>query len=209
MRPLSLLLFAALICRCLPAAADVISPEVAAAENRLRDNPKTYDRVDNFCSDKKPGAPCTIWGTVFSGGGAGTCVNAVNPSGSTIDLTCVRNDAVQIDRKLPDGGFVDEPYLCELGEDKETGQKWNCTPTIPTPSDQFCQGKSTGSRCTVELTYQGKKEWQAGICSEAVETQRFYYQGHRTATRQVIRCDPPVVASHTYTPVSWRKKLLP
>lgn len=203
----ALLLAAVLACAGLTASADLISSEVREAHERLRANPDTYDRVDNFCAGKKPGAACSIPGNTFSGGGAGLCSNSINRETSTIDLSCVRNGEVWIDRKLPDGGFVNDPALCQREEGKESDHRWNCQPVSPPPSDQFCTGKKLGSRCIVELVYQNKKEKHEGLCEEITETESFYFEGHRTATRQVIRCEPPLAASRTYTPVNWREKL--
>ena len=42
------------------ARADVIPPGVREAEQRLRDNPKAFDRVDQFCAQRKVGAACTL-----------------------------------------------------------------------------------------------------------------------------------------------------
>lgn len=222
MRLLSVLLFAALLFNCLPVRADLIPPEVGEAQDRLRANPMAYDRVDEFCDGKKPGAGCTITGTTFSGGGEGVCTNFVNRHQApiAIDMSCVRNGEVRIERKLPEGGFVNNSDLCKRSENecrlrkKVPGgpgcpSRWNCKPMVPTPADQFCKGKAIGSSCTVELTYQGNNELHAGICREIVETEGFYYQGHRTATRQVISCEPPPAAARTFTPASWHQKLLP
>ena len=42
-----------------PAArADIIPPGVREAEQRLRDDPKTFDRVDQFCAKRRVGAAC-------------------------------------------------------------------------------------------------------------------------------------------------------
>ncbi len=208
MRLRSSLFAAVFVCVCHTASADLISPAVQSARDRLSANPNTYDRVDNFCTGKKPGGACLIAGSTFAGGGEGTCRNNINTETSTIDLTCVRNDEVLIDRKLPAGGFVYDPELCRLGEDKESGQKWDCKPMVPTPADQFCKGKGLGSRCMVELTYRGRTEQHSGTCKQVTETEKFYFWGYRTATRQVIRCEPPPVPPRTYTPASWRQKLL-
>lgn len=206
----------------LPVSADVMPLEVREAQDRLYANPMVYDRVDDFCKGKKPGASCLITGTTFSGGGEGMCTNLVNRSQSpiTIDLSCVRISETRIDRKLPSDGFVVDMDLCQK-EEKECkfGKKvsdgtecrihWNCKPVTPTPSDQFCKGRAIGSPCTVELTYRSNDELHAGVCTEVVETANFYYDRRRTATRQVIRCEPPPMAARTYTPVNWHQKLFP
>jgi len=212
MRLLSYGLATALIGSFLPASADLISPGVRIAAERLRDNPNTYDRVDNFCNGKKVSAPCSIPGTTFSGGGDGICRSAVNQDESTIDMSCVRNGEAQIDRQLPQGGFVRED-LCLNGvfENAERGRnmRWSCKPTLPTPSDQFCTGKSIGARCTVKLHYQDKNEQHEGTCKKITETESYYQRGHRTAKRDVIRCEPPSAVVRSFAPASWRQKLVP
>jgi hypothetical protein len=203
------------------ARADMISPDVERARERLKNNPNVYDRVDDYCKDRKPGAVCSIPGPTFAGGGEGVCRNEYSSSSPTIDLSCVRSGEVQIDRKLPDGGFVHDASLCSRPKDKDCGfgkeipggpecpSRWNCKPMKPTPADQFCRSKGVGSACTVELIYLGRSERHEGICTIIVETERFYYQGHREAKRDVIRCEPPPVAPRNYSPVSWQQKLFP
>lgn len=204
-----LFIFAAVwICASAPALADLLPPQVSAARERLQANPDTYDRVDGFCKGKKRHAACVIAGTTFAGGGGGTCESNFNSQSSTIDRSCVRTDEVSIERQLPDDGFVVDSDLCQ-DNGKGSDRQWNCVATIPPPPDRFCKGKDVGQGCTVELNYQGKTERHAGVCKSVVETDDFYYQGHRTATREVIRCEPPSVTPHIYSKVSWRQKLLP
>lgn len=209
----ALLLAAVMLGACLPAGADLIPPEAAPAALRLHKNPKAFDRVDNFCKRKRVGDACSIPGGAFAGGGEGMCRNDLNRTTLTIDLSCVREGQVTIDRKLPAGGFVNDSELCSdaarsaAGDDPSSHPEWNCTPTVPTAADQFCTGKAIGSACTVELTYQGRREQHQGVCSQVFETEHFYYQGRRTATRQVIRCDPATVTPRSYAPATWWQKL--
>lgn len=191
------------------AHADLIPPDIAAAQQRLRDNPKLYDRVDQFCHGKQPQDACQLPGKPFAGGGEGTCVNQVNESNKTIDMTCERNDAVTIDRKLPQGGFVGGRDLCPNGPGPSPNPNWGCKPITPTPADQFCQGKKTGASCTVELEYQGKPQRDQGVCTAITETDSFYYQGHRSTSRQVIRCEPTSAVKREMKPASWWEKVKP
>lgn len=195
------------------ALADLISPEMAQARDRLKANPNLFDRYDRYCADKRPGDACTIPGNTLAGGGNGKCNNEINARLSTIDLTCERAGIVKIDRKLPAGGFVNDESLCRAKakaatevEKKETEQ-WNCAPLQPVPADRFCVGKAVGSSCTVELVYWGNTEHNEGICKTMTEVEGFYYQGRRVAKREVIRCEPDQIAPHEYTPVNWWQKL--
>ncbi len=192
----------------LRAHADVMPPQMGRAEERLRENPDTYDRVDNYCKGKKPKAVCLIAGSTFAGGGEGTCVNRIRGDGN-IDLTCERSEKAWIERKLPEGGFVADHDLCMGRHGKLEGTEYNCTPLDPSPSDQFCTGRRVGGACTVVLTYKGKTEKHAGICRNVTETESFYHWGHREATREVIRCEPPSIPQRTFEPVSWAQKLIP
>lgn len=194
--------------------ADVMPPEVWKAHERLRANPKLFDRYDSYCAGKSPGDACTIPGSILAGGGNGTCKNEINATSSVIDLTCKRAGTVDIERRLPAGGFVNDESLCRWkakavteAERKET-QRWNCTPLQPVPADRFCEGKAADSPCTVELSYQGSTERNEGVCKMVVETEGFYYQGRRLAKRDVIRCEPEQPVPHEYKPVSWWQKLL-
>lgn len=200
---------------CLPAAADLLPPQAHEAAMRLRANPDAFDRIDNFCSDKKRGDACTIPGSVLAGGGEGVCKNELNRSTFTIDLSCEREGRVAIDRKLPEGGFVHDDSLCrQQAKEAASGNvppgesRWNCAPLDPMPADRFCQGKAAGNACAVELRYQGTTQTHEGVCKQVREFSGFYYQGRRTATREVIRCEPETAVTRTFSPVSWWKKLL-
>ncbi len=212
----NLLKYLAVLAWCMPAfvQADVISPRVQAARERLAANPNLFDRFDTFCAGKRNGSACVIPGTTFSGGGKGVCTTDLDGEDSGIDLTCVRTGLVAIDRKLPAGGFVHDEYMCGLKArattDKDLlkeSRHWNCTPLKLPPTDIFCKDKTVGNRCTVELDYQGNKESHDGVCKVVTETNRFYYHGHRTSTRDVIQCEPEHPVMHQYTPASWRQKL--
>jgi hypothetical protein len=201
-------LFALLICCSLSAHADVIPPQEYDARQRLRESPDIFDRTDNYCQGKKPRMACVIAGSTFAGGGEGTCVNQV-ADGGVIDLSCVRNENIEIDRKLPVDGFVADESVCAAYHGEMDGQKYNCTPLNPTPADQFCKGRPVGGACTVVLTYKGKQEKHAGVCRKITQSESYYHWGHRTMTREVIQCEPPAIPERTYTPVDWKQKLIP
>jgi hypothetical protein len=207
----------AILIFCLPnfALADLIPPQVQAARERLQANPDAFDRFDTFCAGKRRGNACEIPGSTFAGGGKGVCTNAINGERSSIDLSCVRSGAVEIDRKLPKGGFVHDEALCRrqatavTEADRQDSRQWNCTPLQPTPADRFCEGKTINGACTVELVYQGKVERHDGVCKTVTETESFYFQGRRTARRDVIQCEPDKTVRHEYAPAAWWKKLAP
>lgn len=196
--------FLALLCGF--AQADLLPPGAEDAVKRLQKNPKAYDRADQFCSDKTTGDACSISGSRLAGGGNGICKNELNRTTLTIDLTCNRQGFMNIDRGLPEGGFVAAPELCANGSMPGI---WSCTPLTKMPVDRFCQGKSVNDTCVVSMTYEGATEQQEGICREVTEREGFYFRGRQLATRQVVLCDgldKPAV--RTYQNVPWFKKLL-
>jgi hypothetical protein len=173
-----------LLCFSLHASADLISPGIQEAHERLNANPDDYDSVDNFCKDKKAGTACSMPGTVFAGGGEGVCNNHINRDKSIIEMSCVRKEEVYIERNLPDWG------------------------SSTSPVDQFCHEITVGNPCTIELKYKGNTEHLDGICKHITETRTYYRYGNQREYRTVLRCEPPTVVEHIFTPVSWRKKLL-
>jgi hypothetical protein len=197
----------------LPALADLIPPQAAEAAKRLEKNPRAFDRTDEYCKGKKVADACTLPGNAFAGGGEGVCQNNTVRWPTTIDLTCVREDTVVIERKLPKGGFVNDTSLCsDAGKIDSNGipepSRWNCSPIVPTPRDQFCAGKEVGAACTVQLRNQDRQEEFPGVCKEEVQSYSFYYQGQRTATRKVVQCESPEsLPPRTYAPASWWQKL--
>ncbi|MCO5401593.1 hypothetical protein [Ralstonia soli] len=204
----------ALISNSFAAIADVIPPPLSEKEiyKRQKDNPKTFDRTDAFCSGKFAGAACTIPGTAFSGGGEGQCRTSVAPSETTIDLECVRQDDVFIDRQYPEGGFVADRELCKSGQADNgvppASSKWGCTPLVPAAADKFCRNKAIGAACTVELTYRGQRGLYEGVCKQLSQTNYFYFRGSRAARRDVVQCEPVNETAHTYAPATWWQKLM-
>ncbi len=193
----------ALICGV--AQADLLPPGAEDAVKRIQKNPKAFDRTDQFCTDKVPGDACTISGSRLAGGSRGVCSNEINRTNLTIDLSCNRQGFMNIDRGLPEGGFVAAPELCASGGMPGI---WSCTPLTQTPVDRFCQGKSVNDACVVSMTYEGVSEQHEGICREVTQREGFYFRGRHLATRQVVLCDgldKPAV--RTYQNVPWIRKL--
>lgn len=214
MRFLHSFLALALICNSLAAIADVIPPTPAQIEiyKRHNDNPKAFDRTDTFCSGKFAGDACTIAGSPLVGGGEGLCRTSVNSLEHTIDLDCVRQGDISIDRQYPEGGFIADRELCQSSQANNgvppTPSEWGCTPLIPAATDQFCRNKVAGAACTVELTYQGKRGQYDGVCKQTWQQKYFYFRGHRTASRAVVQCEPASEIKQTYTPATWWQKLM-
>lgn len=158
--------------------ADIIIPKVQDARDRLKSNPDVYDRVDNLCQGKNPKDRCTISGPVISGGGEGTCINAL--TNDTIDLMCVRTKYVIIDKQIP------------FGEMK---------------SDRFCKGKKIGNPCKIEFVYDDKAQIAEGTCKLEVERKRSYYPG-TYKNRSTVQCQPEPLPQRTYTTVDFINKLM-
>lgn len=189
------------------ASADLLPPGAIEAGQRLRDHPGAFDRSDNFCEGKQAGASCVIPGPLLVGGGAGICRNDINRNLGLIDLSCNRSDTVDVDRKLPEAGFVYDADLCRM-KDASGNPLRNCTPLVPAPSDQFCAGKEVGASCSVSFRYQGKTEQQVGVCKSQLQTFSFYQMGRRTASREVVLCQPAEEATErSYKAVGWWQKL--
>ncbi|MFN5010792.1 MAG: hypothetical protein ACK5F5_06170 [Gammaproteobacteria bacterium] len=209
----ALLLVAAALVASVPvpaARADVIPPGVREAEQRLRDNPKAFDRVDQFCAQRKVGAACTLPGDALAGGGAGVCRNALDETRTRIDLSCVRRATVTIDRGLPAGGFVLPAHVCADPEGAAVARErgYGCTPAAQPLPDRFCAGRSVGAACEAALSVDGKPVRNAGVCARVTESApRFYFRGWQVARRDALQCvsATPVVRDHK--PVSWWQKV--
>ena len=176
------------------ARADVMSRETYDAHLREKNNPALYDKVDQYCAKLGVNAACSIPGSPFEGGGAGTCVRYLAPRGTEIELSCVVSNPVEIARKVPAGPYQRDPGACP----KETH-----APAVPDPSgdpnacvapppvaDQFCAGHEVDDACTAAFTAGGKAQSEAGRCSMTTEKYGYYRHGHQVATRRVILCLP-------------------
>lgn len=187
---------AALIFFCIPVHAEIPPEALKQATERMRADPTIYDRVDNFCEGRQIKDSCWMPGSVFAGGGAGTCKRQFQhdhkTSVTTIDLVCLRNAKVTIDRKLPAGGFAFDPARCAQMHAMNA-----CKPLDPMASDRFCTGRQAGESCTAELTHESTIEQHDGICTQLVEYQGY---GVRRAKRDVILCRAKEPVRHTYLP---------
>lgn len=197
------------------AHADVTPPHIANAWARLRDNPKTYDVVDQFCRGKSLDDACELPGNPLQGGGAGVCRSSVN-TGGEIERACVRTAHVVIDSGVPPGGFVASPSLCKPYNDwVERNNRSEPEPVLPFGckhpeqplTDRFCKGKAVGDACTVEMQVDGKPEQYSGTCAAEWQSERFYYMGSRQAIRQVMTCASPQAFERKFSPASWLDKL--
>lgn len=192
------------------ARADVIPPQVQQAEQRLRDNPRSFDRADQFCAKRSVGAACLLPGDALAGGGAGVCRNALDGTRTQIDLSCERRATVTIDRGLPAGGFTLPAHVCGDAEGAAVARSrgYSCTRPAETPQDRFCAGRRVGAACEATLSVDGKPVVNAGVCARVTESApRFYFRGWQTAQREVLQCvsAKPVVRDHK--PVSWWRKV--
>ncbi len=194
------------------ACADLISPRLADAQSRLHANPDTYDQVDQFCSGMKRDATCSLPGNAFEGGGPGVCKTNIN-NNAVIEMVCVQKAAVVLDRQIPDGGYMADERLCEPyraalasgGPLPKLG--WNCAPPPKALTDQFCRSAAIGGACTAEVVVDGRKEWHSGICNPVQQTENFYHQGRRQATRSVLMCQPASRVVRQFSPANWLQKL--
>lgn len=189
--------------------ADVIPPEAARAEARLRDNPKAFDRADRFCGGRGIGAACSIPGDALAGGGAGVCRNALDGTRTQIDLSCERTAVVTIDRGLPSGGFTLPEPVCSGAEGAAVvrAQGYSCTPPKAPLQDRFCTGRSVGAACEASLVVDGKPVRNAGVCARVTESApRFYFRGWQVPTREVLQCVSAKPVERGYRPVSWWQK---
>lgn len=190
--------------------ADVLPPRQLEAEQRLRENPKAFDRVDGFCAGRAVGAACTLPGTALAGGGAGLCRSSVTLPEGLIDLRCERTTRVVIDRGLPTTGFVLPPHVCTVPEGAEAARSrgYGCTPAPQPTVDRFCRGRAVGAACEVALTVDGKPMRDAGVCARVTESApRFYFRGWQVAKREVIQCVSAQPVQHELKPLSWWQKV--
>lgn len=194
-----------------PAAlADVLPPEAAEAAQRLRDNPKAFDRVDQFCAKRTVGAACTIPGDALAGGGAGVCRNALDASRRQIDLRCERSATVTIDRGLPAGGYTLPSHVCAGPEGAEIARRegHGCTPPARPLQDRFCAGRAVGAACEAMLVVDGEAVRNKGVCARVTESApRFYFRGWQVAQRELVQCVSAKPVTHDLKPVSWWQKV--
>lgn len=194
------------------ACADLISPRLADAQSRLHANPQTYDQVDQFCSGKKRDEACSMPGSAFEGAGPGVCKTDIN-NNAVIEMACVQTATVAVDRRIPDGGYVADERLCQPYQAALAAgrpppkQPWNCTPPAQALTDQFCAMAAAGDACTAEAVVDARRERHPGVCTSVIQTENFYHQGRRQATRSVLMCMPTSKIVRQFSPASWLQKL--
>lgn len=208
------ILFVTLAC-CLSgfsslAVADVLLPEVGLLQQRARENPKAFDRGDQFCVSKSVGSPCEIPGNPLEGGGKGVCVQKINKVDQTLDAICEVPEP-QIDRGIPEGRYQVDARLCNNGNMGAAlqSEQAGCEP-VPPVSDRFCNGKQQGDPCKVDLIQQGQRGSYPGRCTLATEEKRFYMYGKQTKRRPVLSCqaEKPLVRHLTKPASGWLQRLV-
>lgn len=174
------------------AVADLVPPGRAKAQERLEKS-SSWERVDQFCSGKTPDAACEIPGNAFEGGGSGRCVRAL--SDNSVDLVCRLAGDMKVDRRLPEGRYLADETLCSavasgrLGAQVLDNQKLTCSkPALA--ADRFCDGKKSEDACDAVVILDGAARTYPGICRGETESTGFYYQGRRSASRDVLLCRP-------------------
>lgn len=177
---------------------------VLEAQSRMNEHPEVFDKVDTFCDGKKVGAACSMPGNHFSGGGQGKCSRAVNQTDFLIELTCVRDGTLSIDRKEPESGYVDSPDICpdNANVSKSDNQKPACVPRVPNLADRFCLKLHVKDVCAVEFEFLGVVETAQGICQTVTEHSSYYHYGRHYTERDVLQCQPLAPVVHTYRRVS-------
>ncbi len=154
----------------------------------MQDDPKTYDRADQFCARKSVGSPCSVPGNPFEGGGTGTCQTRLNDKQQTIDSLCTFGERREVRRNMPDRDYRGAEVICDKARRDPNAQdvveflvqnKITCGPT-PTIPDQFCDGKAVGEACVAEMLVNGSISTYPGRCGEKDERVEFYSYGYRT-----------------------------
>ena len=186
-------------------SADVIPFEVEEAEKRFDTNPKAYERVDQYCINKKINETCSVPGNLFEGGGVGKCERELKSERDYISLTCTLQNSVTIHRQIPDGEFRYDDSIC-----RSLLKVYSCKEP-PIVTDQFCRLKKVDETCTIELTSDGYvPEKFQGVCKINIQEKHYWEhrREYRTATRRILTCDPAQpTPQRVYTEVNTLEKL--
>lgn len=193
--------------------ADVLPPEIGQLQQRARENPKAFDRGDQFCVSKHIGSPCEIPGNPLEGGGKGVCVQKVNKTDQTLDAICEVPEP-QIDRAIPESRYQVDARVCGIASSNPgmnaalQGERAGCEP-VPPVADRFCNGKQPGDACKVDLVQQGQRGSYPGRCTSIIEEKRFYMYGHQTKRRTVLTCqaEKPLVRNLSKPSTGWLQRL--
>jgi len=193
------------------AFADVVPYGVGKARERLTST-NSWERTDQFCAGKSPDAACAIPGNPFEGGGSGRCARTV--TSEFIDLVCRLDAEIKVDRRMPDGRYLADPSFCSdvasgrLSAQALEPRRLTCAKPAQI-ADRFCEGKKAGEACDAVLLEGGTGRSFPGHCRDETESIGFYYQGNRSASRDVLLCRPARRApAAVMTSVGWFEKFL-
>lgn len=206
---------------CVPtlAWADLLPAVHYELKDRMRNNPQTYDRADQFCAKRRVGSPCVIPGNPFEGGGEGECQTSPNNQTRTIDSLCVRKERVEISREIPREGYKGSDAYCERDRKEAAAHAaspyaqfprpvlYGCGPTSTVP-DRFCNGKVPGDACTAEVKVDDTVSSFAGRCMERHE--EAIVISREVMTRTVLLClpeKPVVIDISPSSPPNWFQRL--
>jgi hypothetical protein len=190
------------------AMADLIPPEEQALIQRMQET-KAFDEADQFCRGEQPEAPCALPGNAFEGGGAGVCSRQMSRSRDTIQqLVCVQVDSFEYEAGVTPP-LDNERILCEVGiEELTPAQQANCPALIASkPVDRFCAGKAPGDTCDVDGMIGEVKASFASQCALTEETGTLYFRGHRSVSREELRCKAKQSFIREFSPVSFWDRL--
>jgi len=170
------------------ARADLIPPEEQVLIQRMQET-EAFDEADQFCRGKKPEATCAMPGNAFEGGGEGICSRQMNRSRDTIQLVCVQAEPFEYEAGVTPP-LDNERILCEVGiEELSPAQQANCPTLIAAkPVDRFCAGKAPGDACEVDGMVGEAKASFSSLCALTEETGSLYFRGHRSVSREELRC---------------------
>lgn len=168
----------------------MLPPHAKEALQRFEQNPKLYDRVDQFCQNKTIDTACTIPGSAFEGGGDGVCKRNLPNFSQEIDLRCTLESTLEIDRRIPDGPFRKGQHQCnDRPENPSEYGEMSCIDPPPV-ADRFCAGHKINDQCTAVFNIAGNDKSEVGRCRITIEERKNYEYGHQLATRRVLQCLP-------------------
>lgn len=197
---------ALLIMLCLaPAHADLLPPGDFLLRERMKAELGFYDEADQFCRAKAVGAPCSLPGHAFDGGGDGRCERRLEARGHHAQLICTLKPAYTIDRQLPKSPYQFSPTACwAWTHDKAFRERMaylnaRCEPA-PVAADRFCKGKQANEACTAEITFQGRQEQRPGRCE--LDMERFDIAPPRVMVRPRLLCQSATPVQREVGPAS-------
>lgn len=200
----------------LPALADVVPPSVWAAQKRMDEHPRLYDRVDQFCKGHQVNASCSMPGTRAEGGGKGICDRQLD--GDNINLQC-RQLGPPLPNRIPDTLYATTRPFCAEGnrthinangeteEIPDSNGSFTCG-AVPLAVDPTCQGKQPGNSCQISSSYDGANELSPGVCTKSTQSRGVRYPSFPVrAIREVISCEPLHHVQRSWSKPSFFDKL--